>query len=189
MKQLFIISLLFVPGILAAQEVESTETTETTVTSESRTEVEDAYINETKTDDIGMGVFVGGPTTVTGKYWLNEINAIDFGAAFSDDDYAILGTYLHHFEGTNIGRRMAPYVGFGFYVDFDQEQTETVFDRDAEDDTGEGEIGFGLRIPVGLEYLPENMPIGIFAEISPGMSLTPDTDGFVTAGAGARFYW
>src|SRR5689334_14816846 len=103
MKHLLTILLFMSPSLLMAQNVESSsETTETRTITESHTKVDDTYMDETKPDDIGLGILAGGPTTVTGKYWLNEIIAIDFGAAFSDDDYAILGTYLHHFEGTPI---------------------------------------------------------------------------------------
>lgn len=191
MKQLLL--LLLVPNVLFAQTATTeSATTETTTTTETRAEVtSDTYVNESKTDDIGLGVLAGGPTTVTGKYWLNESRAIDFGAAFAHDDYAIIGTYLNHFEGvTGRGRRMAPYIGFGFYLDFNQDQSETVFDRDSNNEGSQAEdLGFGLRIPVGLEYMPVEIPIGIFAEISPGLSLTPDTDSFVTVGVGARYYW
>jgi hypothetical protein len=189
MKRLFIISLLIFPSFLLAQVI---ETTETTTVTESRADV-DSYMNAAKTDDIGLGVLVGGPTTLTGKYWLNESNAIDFGAAFAEDDYAIIATYLNHFESgaEGMGRRMAPYAGFGFYLDFNQEQNELVFDRDTNDREGSetDDVGFGIRIPLGLEYMPVEMPMGIFAEITPGLAITPDAESFVTVGAGARYYW
>jgi hypothetical protein len=186
MKLTFIISILFA-SMAFAQDVATTAGENRTTNSVN------SNVNQTKTDDIGVGISVGGPIVVTGKYWLSEANALDFGMALNKNDYAILGTYLYHFEmnaNTVASRRMAPYVGAGFYLDPNEEQDRNVFsnDRDTDNDKGD-EVGFGLRIPVGIEYLPTEVPMGLFAEITPGLALTPTADGFVNVSAGGRYYF
>ena len=47
----------------------------------------------------------------------------------------------------------------------------------------------GARIPVGLEYLFEDIPLGAFFELVPVLNLTPDTDFDLEAGAGIRFFF
>ncbi len=56
-------------------------------------------------------------------------------------------------------------------------------DREKKDDK------LGIRIPVGIEYLFENVPLGAFFELVPIFDLTPDTDFDFEAGIGIRFFF
>jgi hypothetical protein len=47
----------------------------------------------------------------------------------------------------------------------------------------------GIRIPVGVEYQFENLPIGAFAELAPVVDLTPDTDLDLEGGIGIRYFF
>jgi hypothetical protein len=46
----------------------------------------------------------------------------------------------------------------------------------------------GIRAPVGVSYIFDDLPIDIFAEIGPALDVTPDVKGEITGGIGAR-YW
>ena len=49
---------------------------------------------------------------------------------------------------------------------------------------------FGIRFPVGIEYLFENVPLGAFIEIVPVLNLTPDTEfDDIEGGIGIRFFF
>ena len=47
---------------------------------------------------------------------------------------------------------------------------------------------FGIRIPVGIDYLFADAPIDIFLELVPIMDLSPKTDFGIGGGIGIR-YW
>ena len=47
----------------------------------------------------------------------------------------------------------------------------------------------GIRIPVGIEYLFGNVPLGAFFELVPILNLRPDTEFDFEAGIGIRFFF
>ena len=51
------------------------------------------------------------------------------------------------------------------------------------------DAGKEIRIPLGAEWNPRSAPIGVYAELAPGIGLAPGTFGFVEGGIGARFYF
>jgi hypothetical protein len=126
----------------------------------------------------GIGVIAGEPTGITGKYMLNENNAIDAGVGWKtsgDSEFHIYADYLFHFHDLiKVSKGALPvYVGGGLrYVDRDKKDNK-----------------FGIRIPVGLEYLFENVSLGAFAELVPVLNLSPDTDFDFEGGVGIRFYF
>ena len=126
----------------------------------------------------GIGVIAGEPTGITGKYMLNPNNAIDAGVGWKtsgDNEFHIYADYLFHIHDLiKVSRGALPvYVGGGLrWVDRDKKDNE-----------------FGIRLPVGLEYLFEQVPLGAFAEVVPVLNLTPDTDFDLEGGIGIRFYF
>jgi hypothetical protein len=46
----------------------------------------------------------------------------------------------------------------------------------------------GVRAPVGLSYMFDNLPVDVFVEVAPAIDLTPAVRGEVTGGIGIR-YW
>jgi len=48
---------------------------------------------------------------------------------------------------------------------------------------------FGIRIPVGIEYLFEKVSLGAFLELVPVLELTSDTDFDLEGGIGIRFFF
>jgi hypothetical protein len=152
----------------------------------------DRQENANKSGDIGIGAMIGEPISVTGKYWLDEANAIDAGVAFANEDVGIVADYLYHFRGAFADRgdfmsNVAPYIGAGLIVSFDQEGGDGLLDGETLEDD---QVGLGARIPLGLEWLPRTLPAGVFAELAPGLGIgDQDTFAFLQVGAGARFYF
>jgi hypothetical protein len=130
----------------------------------------------------GVGIILGEPTGASLKYWLNDTLAIDgaIGASFNDDDDNDSEFYLHsdvlwhNFDLLKVPKGQLPvYFGVGALVRF----------RDDEDNQ------VGVRIPVGLSYMFDNVPIDIFAEIAPAIDMAPDVRGEITGGIGIRFWF
>lgn len=140
--------------------------------------------------DIGLGAMFGEPTGLTLKSWTSRRTAFDVGVAYSFSGFfEILGDYLWHFPGAfanasrgRVSSEFVPYVGIGVEAFFDTEDANAGGRRDSSN------AGFGLRLPLGLEFLPTGAPLGVFAEIVPGLGLAPATFGFLEGVVGARFY-
>jgi hypothetical protein len=126
----------------------------------------------------GLGVIAGEPTGITGKYMLNDSNAIDGGVGWktsNDNEFHIYADYLLHFNHLIEAKKgdLPVYVGGGL--------------RWVKRDKGDNK--FGVRIPFGLEYRFGGGALGAFAELVPVMNLKPDTDFDLEGGIGIRFYF
>ncbi len=126
----------------------------------------------------GVGVIVGEPTGVTGKYMLNENSALDVGVGWEtsgDDEFHVYGDYLYHlYDVFQVKKGKLPFY-FGGGIRF--------VDREKKDDK------FGIRIPVGVEYRFDKIPFRAFLELVPVLNLTPDTDFDLEGGIGIRFFF
>ncbi|MEJ2720747.1 MAG: hypothetical protein P8181_06345 [bacterium] len=124
----------------------------------------------------GLGIVVGEPTGVSGKLWLSGRSAVDMAAAWSFRDEAALTLQadylLHNFDLIDVEKGQLPvYFGVGGRVKFENESKA------------------GVRIPVGLAYIFEDVPLDAFFEIAPILDLVPDTDFAVNAAVGIRFFF
>ena len=147
--------------------------------------------------NLGLGIMLGEPTGLTLKNWLSSTRAFDLGVTYSFGNYfAVLGDYLFHFPGafsssarSDVANDFVPYLGIGAIAFFDTGsngiERNGFFRRN---DLGSS-VGLGVRIPLGLEFLPRSAPIGIFAEIVPGLGVIPSTFGFIEGVVGGRFYF
>jgi hypothetical protein len=131
----------------------------------------------------GMGLILGEPTGLSAKAWTSTDNAFDFAVAWSFNNYhhdnnhndgslLLQADYVwHFFNAISVSKGKLPiYVGIGARVVL------------ADDPS------FGVRIPVGIDYLFADAPIDIFLELVPIMDLSPETDFGIGGGLGIR-YW
>jgi len=133
----------------------------------------------------GMGIILGEPTGLSAKAWTSSDNAFDFALAWSfhnyhhndnhnhnDGDVLLQADYVwHFFNAISVSSGKLPiYVGIGARVVL------------ADDPS------FGVRIPVGIDYLFADAPIDIFLELVPILDLSPETDFGIGGGIGIR-YW
>lgn len=135
---------------------------------------------------IGLGLMVGEPTGISFKAWTSDNTAFDAGLAWSVGRYDavnIHADYLwHHFGvfGDEIERGQLPvYYGIGGRIVF----------ADDYPDPGDENVLLGARVPVGVNYLLEENPIGFFLEVAPIVNIIPETDFDVDAALGVRFYF
>lgn len=149
-----------------------------------------AFANERQ--DFSAGIVLGSPSALTAKYWFNNKEAFDVGLAFSSNDYFLLySDYLIHYPDLLNKRnkflsRVQPYLGIGgVFVSTTKDRT----DERGYYGKKSGSLGLGIRIPFGAEWRPSELPIGVFLELAPGMSVIPATDGYFQIGLGIRYYF
>ena len=123
----------------------------------------------------GMGLILGEPTGLSAKLWTSSDNAFDFAAAWSfkgDGNLLLQADYVwHFFELMPVPSGKLPlYIGIGGRVVL------------ADDPS------FGIRVPIGIDYLFADAPIDVFLELVPILDLSPETDFGVGGGLGIR-YW
>lgn len=140
----------------------------------------------------GAGIVLGSPTGLTGKMWKDSQVAYDAGLSFSSSDYVLFyGDYLLHYPGSIRDKnpfisQLTPYWGLGGIL------VLTSANRDSNDKyigKKSGSVGLGVRCPVGAEWKPGRLPLGIFAELAPGISVFPATDILIQGGIGMRYYF
>jgi len=129
-------------------------------------------------EQFGLGITLGAPTGVNGKYFIDKYNALDAGfgwSADSDHDFHIYADYLYHiYSLIDFGAGETPiYLGLG---------TRAVF-RDHKDNKA------GFRFPLGVDHLFKAVPFDVFAEIVPIFNVSPDTEFDLEGFVGARFYF
>lgn len=122
-----------------------------------------------------LGVILGEPTGLSAKYWMSNVNALDFGAAWSfggDGQFHFHCDYLfHNYDAFKVERGSLPiYFGIGGRVRFDENDNR-----------------LGLRLVVGLEYLFDEYPMSLFFEIAPIVDIAPKTEANVNGGIGIRY--
>lgn len=143
---------------------------------------------------VGIGAILGEPTGFTAKFWTGSREAVDAGLAFSLSDFFLLyGDYLHHFRpdyGSASSRfleEVTPYIGIGAELFISTKSNRS--DRKFFTEPGASSVGFGIRIPLGAEWLPRNVPLGVFVELVPGVGILPGTFAFLQGGVGIRYYF
>ncbi|HEX2957604.1 MAG TPA: hypothetical protein VHO70_12290 [Chitinispirillaceae bacterium] len=121
-----------------------------------------------------LGVLIGEPMAISGKYWLSKLIGIDAGVGWSFDENGkldVLGDILVH-----------PY-----YIPVDIGDLPTYLGAGATFQVGDGDSFLGVRFPIGAQLLLAGFPISVFGEIVPVMEVLPDMGFRLEGGAGIRF--
>lgn len=129
----------------------------------------------------GLGVYLGEPTGVTGKYYLAEKMAFQGIASWSffDEAFTVIGDVLFDVHDLAAGNRdyaLPIYIGAGAkFV--------------AENNNAGNDSTFGVHVPIGIAWQSLNAPIEIAFEIAPGIDLAPETEFDINGGIAFRFYF
>jgi hypothetical protein len=135
-----------------------------------------AQANTGNGGNFGIGVMFGEPTGISIKNWTGGSTAINIGAAWSlsgrNEAIHLHADFLFHswFSDINTGK-LAFYYGFGGRVIFAGDPTA------------------GVRIPLGLNYVFENIPFDLFVEAVPIFDVAPDTKFAGNGAFGIRYYF
>ena len=152
MKKIFF-TALFIAGLLAATNIHAQQ------------------------NQFGLGVMVGAPTGLSGKYWVNDDNAIDFGIAYSfveaNNAFSFHADYLFHAKGWFPKLdKLDFYYGYGLRIRTNKDQTS-----------------LGARGVAGLALMLKDSPVNIFVELAPVFKFIPSTALNLDASIGARYYF
>lgn len=140
---------------------------------------------------LGLGIMLGEPTGISGKYWIGSDRALDFGLAWGlwHGGYVhVHGDYLfHNSELIPVKSGSLPlYYGPGLRVrswnDGNYWRRGRYYDSDG------SRVDVGIRFPVGLAYLMDKAPVDVFIELVPTLDLVPATGLELDGALGAR-YW
>ncbi len=124
---------------------------------------------------LGVGVILGEPTGLSAKMWTGDNTAIDAAAAWSLAGQASLHVHadilLHSFAIDVDEGELPLYFGIGGRV---------LISNDP---------GVGVRVPFGMAYHFEDVPIELFLEVAPILDLLPATEFNMNSGLGVRYYF
>jgi hypothetical protein len=123
----------------------------------------------------GLGVILGEPTGISFKNWVGSRTSIDGGIAWSfsnNNSFHLHMDYLvHNFNVFKAKKgKLALYYGIGGRIKTEKSR-------------------FGVRIPVGINYIFGDAPLDIFFELAPVLDLVPSTEFGLTGGIGIRYYF
>jgi hypothetical protein len=124
-----------------------------------------------------VGISLGNPTGLNGKYWLDSTKAVDGGVAFSlgkHSNFSLHSDYLLHNDAAFYLNDVHPldlYFGIGGRMEF------------ADD------IEIGVRVPVGLAHKFEKESADVFAEVAPIIDFISKTGLELHLLFGARYYF
>lgn len=135
----------------------------------------------------GLGIILGEPSGLSLKLFIDRRHAFDAAIDYSlvDDVLYLHADYLLHFSGWAVRggtpHQFVPYVGIGGKI--------AVRDRDRHGHDDDRSGALGVRVPLGIAWLPGRLPIDIFLEIVPGLFILPETDPDLDAGLGLRYFF
>lgn len=124
----------------------------------------------------GLGVIIGEPTGISFKQWTGDKTAIDAAAAWSIADNGYFSLHadflMHNFDIIDVESGKLPlYLGVGGYVVL------------------ANEIGLGARVPLGINYLFQDVPLDVFLEVVPVLTLVQTTGFNVDAAIDIRYFF
>lgn len=127
---------------------------------------------------LGLGLMLGEPSGLAGKYWFNENNALDFGigTGFLGDNSgaSFHADYLYHINDLIKWKYKSTfYYGFGLRMRFPAGSSTTI----------------GVRGVAGIMMIVKNLPIDVFFELAPSFRLLPTTGLDFDIAIGGRYYF
>jgi hypothetical protein len=117
---------------------------------------------ECQSRKFGLGIILGDPTGLNGKYWLSKTDGIELSLSWSlvKDRLKVLGAYERSF-------------GIGAKIDFLEELS--FFPGIGGAISLGKDFGLGVIIPLGVEAFFKKVPINLFLELAPGLEIIPET--------------
>ena len=137
------------------------------------------------------GLTLGGPTFVHFTTELETNKYFEVGLSFSyKNSTHIYGDYLIYtnnvFQNPNLND-ISLFYGLGALV--------VINNKDRRDEDGyyakeSGDLGFGVRFPLGLEWRgAKTRQIGVHLKLDPVIAIVPETEVGFMAGLGAKYYF
>ena len=129
---------------------------------------------------VGLGGQIGEPSGITLKIHNEDAASYDFLVAWDLDDFFFLNAHAlfsNDIPAENLEQELEWFIGPGAFLG--------ILDQPAPEDD-DGQIGISGRI--GLNFVIERQ-FEIYGQVTPRISLIPDTDGDIGGGVGFRYYF
>jgi hypothetical protein len=128
--------------------------------------------------EFGLGIILGSPSGFSGKYWMTEYTALDFGMGYSfsgkNNMTNFHADYLWHNDNViKVEAKIPLYYGVGARLKIRQNSASRL----------------GVRGALGITYFPTEIPIDLFFEVVPVFNLVPSTELDIETGLGFRYYF
>lgn len=138
-----------------------------------------------------VGLTLGGPTYIHFTHGLGGSEALEAGVSFSYNHAThIYGDYLLETHDTFRNPQlsdMGMFYGFGGMI--------VIMNKDRVHEDGyygdkDGDVGFGVRVPVGVDWRPtKTRDFSFHAKLVPTVTVVPETELEITAGIGLKFHF
>ncbi len=131
---------------------------------------------------LGLGLVLGMPTGITGKYWLPRNRGLDGAIAWNLSDgssLTLLSTYLFHRPSIFKIQKEAFDLYYGIGGRLESVNKGKI--------SSENSLNIGVRTLIGLEYFFHDPSIEPFCEISATLNLIESTDFLFGFGIGVRY--
>lgn len=130
------------------------------------------------TNGFGLGLMLGEPSGLNAKLWTGSRTALGGGVAWSNQEHSGITANVdfvwHVHNMVDLDRDILPFY-YGVGVRY----------RSLDD----GEDIFGVRIPLGLNYLFAGSPFDLFFELAPVIDLAPEQDFDFNVVVGGRYFF
>jgi|ERR1017187_2750820 hypothetical protein len=136
-------------------------------------------ISQAQDKGYGIGIILGEPSGLSGKYWLNSTNALDFGLGFSFTNFnnsriQLNCDYLwNNYNLLKTSEKFVIYYGPGIKILTG----------------GSNDAKLGVRGVAGVGWFIKDAPLDVYFEIAPVVYLIPGTILKIDGGIGARYYF
>ncbi|MFP4509151.1 MAG: hypothetical protein ACOC4I_06145 [Spirochaetota bacterium] len=146
--------------------------------------VASAQVSREDVDSVSAGIILGEPTGISVKLWLGDISAVDIALAWSFTDegaFYVNADYLtHFFEMFDVAPDRLPlYAGVGGHF--------RVRSGGQGSEDSEPGAGAAVRVPLGVSFLPTDVPLDLFFEVAPALTVFPETGFSLEGGIGVRY--
>jgi hypothetical protein len=143
----------------------------------------------------GLGLTLGDPTGITGKYWISRVHTFDVAIGwgfYPFEGVALYGDYLYNIvdliPGGERGFNLPLYLGVGGKIGAWHHHYYDSYHDHYRDEYGPG---LGIRIPFGITMVFSRAPFDIFLELAPSIEfISPDPFWFdLDFAVGGRYYF
>jgi hypothetical protein len=142
----------------------------------------------------GLGGMLGQPTGITIKYFFTQRHALTAALGLGwwwGHNIHLHCDYGYHFMLTKTADFDLPlYIGAGlkFFVFYHRYYDPYWYDPD-DVYYYRSRVGFGIRVPIGIAFHINKVPLDVFFEIVPGIAFFPFLDFFADGAIGVRYYF
>ncbi len=131
-------------------------------------------------ESFSLGAVFGEPTGISAKLWLGSVSAVDATVAWGIGGARLhlhMNYLQHFFDVFDIAPDRLPlYAGIGGNVRLRADGPQQ-----------DGGLRVGARVPVGISFLPSELPLDFFLEVAPGLRLIDETAFELWSGIGIRY--